>query len=461
MRKSLLLILLLVNVFVLTGSPLKQRPQLQSVPVPVKMALPNPSGLIVRTSSFIGADTGARINAADKSLGARVGWIIVDTPGEIRTQVRISRGHKLKFGKGRFPGLGFSRDASMIVMDDDTELYGSGMNETVLVESPESYIVIAARGALESEGGHLGTAITKNLKLAGFRIEGANMKAEGGVRSTIHLGNAHNVYIYNVNLRDTTCLGISAGGNSRTGKHGDGWLVEHCLFEGVASQTLNAVNAENVVFRKNIFLRTGKLCEGGKPCEGVSAIDIEPNTWEDRVTNVTIEDNHIDSTDSPFLHGNGIVVQNGAKCEAFGQIIVRRNRIIGNPLGGRPLSNLTGGIFIFRAQDVQVLDNIIHRAAHHGIYTEGSSRLLIERNTIISAGTGGISSFQVNSTTDSRFAFNILKPDPANPLYGLTEIKETWNSNRNVYEGNEAKVFLVGKESRIIGPESMSPTSRQ
>jgi hypothetical protein len=390
-----------------------------------------------------------------------VGWIVVDTPGEIRTQAHIGAGHKLKFGRGRFPAIGFSRDAAVILLEDNTAIYGSGMNETVLVESPESYVVIASAGTLEQERGHLGTGIRSNITLAGFRIEGANLKAEGGVRSTIQLGNAHNVHIYNVNLRDTTCLGISAGGASKTGRHGNNWLVEQCLFEGVASQTLNAVNAENVIFRKNIFLRTGKLCEGGKPCEGVSAIDIEPNTWEDRVTNVTVEDNHIDSTDSPFLHGNGIVVQNGAKCEAFGPIIVRRNKVIGNPLGGTPLSNLTGGIFIFRAQDVQVLDNVIHRAAHHGIYTEGSSRLLIERNMIISAGTGGISSFQVHSTTDSRIAFNVLKPDPANPLYGLTEIKETWNSNRNVYEGNEAKVFLIGKESRIIEPGSGNPTGSQ
>jgi parallel beta-helix repeat protein len=472
MRKTLLLTLVLSSLFLLTGDAKDKRSQPQPTTTPaldpvltrtlapavaqtpspsvVIMPLPKPSGLIIRTSEVQGQDVGARINAADKALGARMGWILVDVAGELKTRAHISKGHKLKFGKGRFSVVNSGRYTSAILLEDDTAIYGSGMKETFILESRDSYAVISSQGMLDREAGHDAVGIRSNITLAGFTVEGRNMTAEGGVNSTIQLGNAHNVHIYNVGLRDTTCLGITAGGTGLTNKHAENWIVEQCLFEGVASQNLNVVNGQKITFRKNIFLRTGKICGNGAPCEGVTPVDVEPNTASDVARDIVIEDNLIDSSQSPFLHGNGIVVQNGARAN-FGNVVVRRNRLIAWPVEQPPTSvRMTSGIWMSGVSGVLVTNNYIARAAHSGIRMEGCSNVTIERNTLVGTGTGGILSFEVMNTTDSRIAFNVVQGDPNFP-WGMDVIKETGSSDRNIYEGNTAKVYLSGKASRIIG----------
>lgn len=410
-------------------------------------SIPTPSGTIVYTKNFPGADLGARINAADKALGANKGWIVAE-PGTISTQVRLNAGHKLKLTRGRFELVNSDIWTGSIYLESDTAVFGEGADKTVIVEPENSYIAIASAGTLDVESGYSATGIRQNIDIAGFTVEGRNKKAEGGVRSTIHLGNAQRVHIYNVSLKDTTCLGISAGGTGLTGKHAEDWIVEDCVFEGVASQNLNVVNGQRVIFRRNKFFRAGKICGDGKPCEGVTPIDVEPNTSADVARDITIEDNLIDSSNSRFLHGNGIIVQNGVKA-SFGNVIVRRNKIIGYRLDGPGDSNMASGIYIFGVNDVTISDNTVTRAAQSGIRVERSIRVTVERNTLLGTGTGGILSFEVKDTTDSKFRFNRVERDG---LYGRGLLTESGNSDRNVYEGNVVSeaVNLTGKASRII-----------
>jgi parallel beta-helix repeat protein len=437
-----------------TSMPGAVEPSPEQTPAPSvkKFPLPSPSGLVVKTSDFQGPDMGARINAADKALGAREGWILVDGSGELRTQVRINARHKVKLGRVRLSVVNSGRYTSAILLENDTAIYGSGMGESVILESENSYAVISSAGILDRETGYDAVGIRQNIQLAGFTIEGRNMVAEGGVNSTIQLGNAHNVHIYNVGLRDTTCLGITAGGTGLTNKHAENWIVEECLFEGVAAQNLNVVNGQTITFRRNIFLRAGKICKGGTPCEGVTPIDVEPNTPSDVARDIIIEDNLVDSRDSRFLHGNGIVIQNGVKA-TFGNVVVRRNRIIAWPPEQFPTSvRMASGIWVSAVNDVTISDNYVARAAHSGIRFEGSTRVTVERNIVAGTGTGGILSFEILNTTDSRFAFNRVTTDPNFPSWGMNVIKETGTSNRNIFQGNVAEVIISGRESRVIQP---------
>jgi parallel beta-helix repeat protein len=442
--------LLLSSLLIFTALP-EKRSQAALRPVTrlaqASQTIPKPSGTIVYAKNFKGADLGARINAADQALGANRGWIVAEA-GTISTQVRLNPGHKLKLGNGRFELVNSDIWTGSIYLESDTAVYGEGAGKTIIVEPENAYICIASVGTLDAERGYTATGIRQNIELAGFTIEGRNKKAEGGVRSTIQLGNAHHVHIYNVHLRDTTCLGISAGGTGLTGKYADDWIVEDCTFEGVASQNLNVVNGQRVIFRRNKFLRPGKICGDGKPCEGVTPIDVEPNTSADVARDITIEDNLIDSSNSRFLHGNGIIVQNGAKA-SFGNVIVRRNKIIGYRLDGPADSNMASGIYLFGVNDVTVSENEVARAAHSGIRVESSTRVTIERNKLLGTGTGGILSFEVKNTTDSKFRFNRVQRDG---LFGRGLLTESGDSDRNIYEGNvvDEAVNLVGKGSRVI-----------
>jgi parallel beta-helix repeat protein len=414
---------------------------------------PAPSGLVVKTSNYQGADLGARINAADKALGAKAGWIVVDKSGDISTQVHISAGHTLKFGRGRFPLLNpeGGRWRGVIMLDDNTAVFGEGDGETILVEPPNAYICIQSTGVTKSEQGYSAIGITSNIEISGFTIEGSNTKAEGGVSSTIELGNAHHVHIHDVKLKNTTCLGITAGGTGLTNKHAEDWLVENCIFEGVASQNLNVVNGARITFRHNQFIGTGKICGNRQPCEGVTPIDIEPNSSMDAVKDIVIKDNLIDSTSSQFSHGNGILVQNGVGIKDYGPVQVLNNRLIGGPLIQDYAGHIFGGIVLSGASNVVVADNEITRTAHNGIRVESGKSIVVERNKIISTGTGGIPSFGVDSTVDSRFANNSVTVDPRSPV-GTAIIVESGSSNRNTFEGNIAPggISLVGAQSRII-----------
>jgi len=442
--------LLLLSFLLLTAHPLPAyfAPVTATAPLPAQtQQIPTPSGMIVYTKNFQGGDLGARINAADKALGANKGWIVAEA-GTISTQVRINAGHKLKLGRGRFDLVNKDIWTGSIYLESDTAVYGEGVDKTIIVEPENSYICIGSAGLLDAERGYTATGIRENIEIAGFTIEGRNKTAEGGVRSSIALGNAHRVHIYNVYLKDTTCLGISAGGTGLTGKHAEDWIVEDCVFEGVASQNLNVVNGQRVIFRRNKFLRPGKICGDGKPCEGVTPIDVEPNTPADVARDITIEDNLIDSSQSRFLHGNGIIVQNGAGA-SFGNVIVRRNKIIGYRLDGPGDSNMASGIYLAAVNDVTVSDNEVTRAAHSGIRIESSTRITVERNKLLGTGTGGILSFEVKNTTDSKFRFNRVERDG---LYGRGLLTESGNSDRNIYEGNivSEAVNVVGKASRIL-----------
>jgi parallel beta-helix repeat protein len=452
---TICLAFLLLIVFPQLASTQRGRTQRasSSTPTPTSSSnqVPSPSGLIVRTSSYQAGDLGSRINAADKALGTKAGWIIVDTSGEISTQVHISAGHTLKFGNGRFSLLNpeGNRWRGVIMLEDNTSVYGEGEEKTVLVEPPNAYICIQSTGVATTERGYSGVGIISNIKIAGFTLEGSNTRAEGGVNSTIELGNAHHVHIYNVKLKSTSCLGISAGGTGLTGKHAEDWIVENCAFEGVASQNLNVVNGSHITFRFNAFLGAGKIC-GNNPCEGVTPIDVEPNTASDAASFISINDNLIDSTNSPFQHGNGILIQNNVGVMDFGPVSVAHNRIIGGPLRENYAGNIHIGIYLAGASNTTVNDNEITRTSASGLRAENAKGNTIEKNKIVSTGTGGIEAVNFINSFDNRFAFNSVTVDPRSPL-GNTVIAEIGASDRNTYVDNVPQgIILVGKASKII-----------
>lgn len=131
-------------------------------------------------------------------LGPRAGWIIVDVTGEMLSQIHLSRGHTLLFEEGRFSFGSIGKDAGSILIEDDTAIYGKGIDKTILVEPEHGYMVIQSLGASLSENTYYAAGITENITIAGLTIEGRNDVPEGGVRSTINLGNGHRVHIMHV-----------------------------------------------------------------------------------------------------------------------------------------------------------------------------------------------------------------------------------------------------------------------
>jgi parallel beta-helix repeat protein len=389
-----------------------------------------PSRKITKVANnFPGADLGAKINAADKDLGATTGEILVQSGGTISTQVTISPGHTLRFGPGTYRLITELLWEGAVLLKSRTAVVGSGWDTIIIEPSHTGWTVFQSFEDGRAQPVHSGT--DSDISIKNLQIKGANPAVDGGVRQTISLGNCHRCVVENVWLNGTGVIGVQAGGNALTGNHADNVNIRKNQFSGVASQAAAVVNGSNVVIDGNNFKDSGRCC-----AQGMTPIDLEPNNSSDIIRNIEITNNQIDSRGSPLLHGNGILVQNGAHTRDFGPVVVKGNTIIGGNLVPDTAGRVATGIYVTAyTQDVTVANNTIRRVAHCGIRLENSTRNYVVGNTLVSTGTGGIQSFEIVNTTDSRIFDNVITVDPNSPL-GSSVIRETGTSRNNQYKGN-------------------------
>lgn len=383
----------------------------------------------VVANNFPGGDLGAKINSADRSLNGRAGEILVRDGGAIKTQVIISSGHTLRFSAGTFTLNTQLLSEGSFLLKSNTSVVGVGW-DTIIVEPPRiGWIVFQSYEDSRSQPLHCGT--DSNISISNLQIRGANPAVEGSVRQTINLGNCHRCNVDHLWLNATGVIGVAAGGNALCGNFADTVAITNNLFTHVAGQEAAVVNGRNVIIKDNVFKDSGR-----NPSQGVTAIDIEPNSANDTIQNVSISNNVIDSTASTYLHGNGIVIQNAAATRNFGPVVIEGNTIIGGDLKPHLSGNIATGIYVAgQTRDVSVLDNRIQRVAHSGIRLENSASNLVRGNRLISTGTGGIMAFEVINTTNSRIIDNVVSVDPNSPL-GNSIIQESAGSRNNSYAGN-------------------------
>ncbi len=380
---------------------------------------------------FPGADLGAKINAADKDLGSLPGEIVVEDGGVISTQVVINSGHTVRFTRGVFRLETALLSEGAFLLHPNVTIVGAGWDETIIVEPPRvGWIVFHAYDDIRSDPIHSG--VTAGLRVSNLQIRGANPGVDGGVRQTVSLGNCHGCEVSKVWFNQTGVIGIAAGGNARRGHFADGVKITDNLFTGVASQAAAVVNGRNVLIDRNVFKDSGR-----KNSIGMTPIDLEPNEPIDIIQNITISNNLIDSRGSGFIHGNGILVQNGAGTRNFGPVVVTRNTVIGGNLTPAESGYVATGIYVAgNTQDVEVSHNTVRRVSHSGIRFDNTTRNNVFKNTVISTGSGGNISFQLNDTTDSRIVDNIVAVDPNSPA-ATGVIQETGKTSaNNVYSGN-------------------------
>jgi parallel beta-helix repeat protein len=380
-------------------------------------------------NSFPGADLGAKINAADKDLGAAVGEITVRNGGTISTPVVLNSGHTLRFYPGTYRLMTESLWEGGFMLKSNTSVVGSGW-DTIIVEPPRTgWIVFQTYESIRSKPTHSG--VDSNISISSLQIKGANPAVEGSVRQTISLGNCHNCSVEHVWLNGTSVIGIQAGGNGLAGNFADKVSIRNNQFTHVVGQVVAVSNGRNIVIDHNTFKDTGRV-----GAQGVTVIDVEPNASSDIAQNIEITNNTIDSRGSGFLHGNGILVQNGAGTRNFGPVLIKGNTVIGGNLVPSEGGNIATGIYVAGlTQDVTIVNNIIRRVAHAGIRLHGTTRTYVANNTLVSTGTGGIQAFEVMDTTDSKIFDNVVSVDPASPA-GTTNIVESGSSRNNSYRGN-------------------------
>jgi len=376
----------------------------------------------VSANQFPGADLGAKINAADKALGATPGEIVVSGGGTISTQVIVSPGHVLRFQAGTYS----TRTTNIpILMKPGSSVIGSGW-DSIIVEStaPGQFTVISAYNhSIEN-----GTA-DSGLTIRDIQIKGANPGFNSAPQA-ISLGNCTNCLVDKVWINATRSIGIQLGGSARTGNFAANSKVTNCLFTRVASQNLALVNGKDILFEGNRFMTSGQI---GGP--GNTNIDLEVNEGGDRLENVIIRNNLIDvrkSDTSPT--GNGIVVQATSGTPYVGPILIEKNTIIGGETEGTITNVLSNGIYVYGStmRGVTIRDNTIRRTGQSGIRIEGD-RITVINNQMFDVGGGGTAGFVVIAT-NSRIVGNSLVYSGRGPADGTMTVLP--GSGRNTIQNN-------------------------
>lgn len=377
---------------------------------------------VVSVNGFPGQDIGAKINAADKALGAGKGEIVVKGGGTIATQVIVSSDHVLRF----LPGTYASKTTNIpILLKPRSSLIGAGW-ESIILEStaPGQFTVVSAYNhSIEN-----GTA-DSGLTIRNLQIKGANSGFNSAPQA-VSLGNCSGCLVDKVWINGTRSIGMQLGGSSRRGFFADNSKITNCLFTRVASQNLALVNGKNIVFEGNRFMTSGQV---GGP--GNTNIDLEVNEGTDRLENVIIRNNLIDVRNSEVSPtGNGIVVQSTSGTPYVGPILIEKNTIIGGETQGTITNVLSNGIYVFgiTMRDVTIRDNTIRRTGQSGIRIEGT-RIIVSNNQLFDVGGGGTPGFVVVAT-NSQIVGNTLTYSGKGPVDGTLLVMP--ESKGNIIQNN-------------------------
>jgi hypothetical protein len=365
---------------------------------------------VVDATKFNGADVGARINAADSSLGAGAGEIVFRGGGRIETPIVISARHTLRLGAGTYQPV---TQGVPILLKQGASLVGDGWDQTILLESTakDQFTVVGAYNGMTRNG-----AADADVHISNLQIKGANPGFNSAPQA-ISLGNCSRCVVDHVWINGTRSIGIQLGGAAFDGNLAQDSKVVNCLFTHVASQNLALVNGRNITFENNRFLAPG---QPGGP--GSTVIDLEPNSSDDHIENVIIRNNTIDARrPEVYVSGNGIVVQSGSGTTHVGNILIEGNTIIGGSIVGTVTNVLSNGIYCFgpSMRDVTIRNNKVTRTGQSGMSLTGS-RFKVTGNEFVDVGGGGTPGF-VLDISDSEFVGNSFRYSGNGPVDGSVQ----------------------------------------
>jgi len=312
-----------------------------------------------------------------------------------------------KFGKGRN-----WRDPYLQRVQALTAAQLAGTGTTIL----EPTYVTGALPAIEvfqalgdSVASHTGLA--RDIAVIGFHIKGRQKIYDGGVRSTILLGNCVRCTAQNNYLEDTGSIGITFGGSAlEKNNYANGGLFWHNLTSGVAAANLAAINAENLLVIENYVRGPGHRNPrfGG----GVCGFDLETNSPADHSKNIGVYNNLLDYEDAGFDGaGNALCLQNPYPGPNLGKVIAANNILIGGRVD-RVYHYMSNGIFLVGLKKCEIINNYIYRTGQNAIQAYAIDGCLIQDNDFESTGGGGNSTVALNNVANTIFRRNHYRSRP-------------------------------------------------
>lgn len=393
-------------------------------------------GRTVEADRYPGADLGAKINAADRALGASPGVIVARGGGRITTPIVVSERHTLRLMAGTYAPT--TADIP-VLLKSGASLVGEGMERSILLESTakDQFTVVGAHNSSRRNGD-----TDSDISIRDIQIKGANAGFNSAYQA-VSLGNCKNCAVERVHLNGTRSIGVQLGGSGQFGNFAENSRVVNCLFTNVASQNLALANGRNITFEDNRFVNPG---QPGGP--GSTVIDLEPNHVDDHLENIVIRNNFIDARTHRIQAGNGIVVQSTSLTRFVGPVLIEGNTIYGGNNVPPEITNiLSNGIYVFgqTMRDVTIRNNKVTRTGQSGLHLEGS-HFTVLNNQFTDVGGGGLPGFHMEDVFDSRIEGNSFTYTGVGPGDATVLIKRQFL--RNVVRNNPGMGFPANVISR-------------
>jgi len=272
-----------------------------------------------------------------------------------------------------------------------------------------------------------------DIAVVGFHIKGRQKVYDGGVRSTILLGNCQHCTAQNNYLEDTASIGITFGGSALQKNYfADDGLAWHNVTSGVAAANIAGINSENLYVIENYGFRMGHHDPrfGG----GVCGFDLETNSPADHSKNIFVLNNLYDYEGSLESAGNGICLQDPYQGVNHGLVVAANNIVI----GGRDDNVhrfMTNGIFLNGLKGCQIINNYVFRTGQNAIQGYAVKGCLIQDNDFESTGGGGNSTIQMEGAINNTFKRNIFRTRPGLGINVQSGFADKCGQN-NIYENN-------------------------
>ncbi|HKR58891.1 MAG TPA: hypothetical protein VJS64_04100 [Pyrinomonadaceae bacterium] len=164
----------------------------------------------------------------------------------------------------------------------------------------------------------------EDIQIRDLYIKGHPLQRHNGASSTIIIGNARNSSVRNVVLDGTHAYGITVGGYSTANNYAENVEVTDIKTLNTGTQLVNVINGKNITFRDiQIDLRNHNSSAS------FVAIDIEPNTTDNKVENITVENVVVDArTTIPGVYMSAVAMQAAGAAQLVNPV-VRNIRVLG------------------------------------------------------------------------------------------------------------------------------------
>lgn len=300
-------------------------------------------------------------------------------------------------------------DHCQITADPGAVLYESNSPKNAHLIGAKMMFVTGSDGTVE------------DIQIRDLYIKGHPSQIHNGQSSTIILGNARNSSVRNVVLDGTHAYGITVGGYSTKGNYAEGVEVTDIKILNTGTQLLNVINGKNITFRDiHIDLRNHNSVGS------FAAIDIEPNTTDNKVENITVENVVVDArTTIPGIYMSAVAMQAAGAAQLINPV-VRNVRVLGRDIStdGSSGGYLSSAVAVYGAVGGVIENVYVQGAVGQAFFVQASRYLKLRNLDAIQCNSASGFAVEIQACAECEIEGVSLKKS-STPFTQLTNIKES------------------------------------